>query len=174
MYKITTYTLMFILCLCVYQTGASMYSWTDENGVKHYSNNPPPSNNKTKDLKVSDEIEYDASKDKKRLEKADEYWNKKLKHFNKSQTGKKKTRKKKYTSSKDVVMFSTRNCGYCTKAKAFFNQHGVKYTDIDINKSEDGRKRFKELNGRGVPLILIGDKKIRGFNKHAIKKELGL
>lgn len=148
---------------------ASMYSWTDENGVRHFSNNKPAG---PETVTVSKEIEYDAEKDKQRLEKADDFWNEKLKAHQKRKAA--KPRKKAAATSKEVVMFSTKRCGYCHKAKAFFNKHGIRFTEIDINSSPEGRKRFKKLNGRGVPLILIGNQTIRGFNKPAIKNALGL
>jgi hypothetical protein len=35
-------------------------------------------------------------------------------------------------------------------------------------------QRFKSLNGRGVPLIFVGDTRIAGFNKPLLKNLLGI
>lgn len=44
---------------------ADIYSWTDENGVKHYSNQPPPDVEATVEF---DEYQYDAAADEKRIQ----------------------------------------------------------------------------------------------------------
>lgn len=71
-------------------------------------------------------------------------------------------------------MYVTKRCGYCGRAKNFFKANGVDYQAIDIDKSSEGRKQFKALGGKGVPLIIIGDHKIRGYNQQAIKRALGI
>jgi glutaredoxin-like YruB-family protein len=73
-----------------------------------------------------------------------------------------------------VVMYTTPTCGYCHRAKAYFNQKGIRFTEYDVTKSQKARNAFKALNGRGVPLIVIGDQRIPGFNKAAINRALGL
>lgn len=46
-------------------------------------------------------------------------------------------------------------------------QNKIKYIEYDIDNTE-GRKMFNKLGGGGIPLILIGSKKIRGFNPREI------
>ncbi len=166
-------SISFILFLCFVfystQSFGKMYSWKDKNGGMHFSNNPPPQGDNTIDLEVSQEIEFDALKDKQRTEK--------VRAQSKPDTAASKTKIKKNKKSGfrgDVVVFSTVRCGYCIRVKAFLEKHKIKYTNIDINKSSEGRKRYNKLNGRGVPLILVEDKLIRGFNKTALIKALGL
>ncbi|MBW2168970.1 MAG: DUF4124 domain-containing protein [Deltaproteobacteria bacterium] len=56
--------LAFIMCLFVSSLlNAQIYSWTDENGVKHYSNIPPTRN--VEEIEVSQEVESDDSEDGK-------------------------------------------------------------------------------------------------------------
>jgi glutaredoxin len=71
-------------------------------------------------------------------------------------------------------MYTTPTCGNCHRAKACFNQHGIRFTELDVTRSEKTRRQFKAMNGRGVPLIAIGDQRITGFNKAAINRALGL
>ncbi len=169
MKKSTSFILFLFFIFCSTQSLGKMYSWKDENGGMHFSNNPPPVGDKPIDLEVSKEIEYNALKDNERTEK--------LRVPVKPNTTVSETKRKKkktIASRGEVVVFSTVRCGYCVRAKAFLDKHKIKYTNIDINKSSEGRKRYKKLNGRGVPLILVGDKQIRGFNKTALIKALGL
>jgi len=78
------------------------------------------------------------------------------------------------TSSKrkDVKIFTTAKCGYCTTAKKYFNQKGIRYAEYDIEKSASAKAEFTNLKGRGVPLIIINGNKIFGFNKKAIDMHL--
>lgn len=61
-------------------------------------------------------------------------------------------------------MYSTTWCGVCKKAKRYFNQNGISYTEYDVEKSAKGKSDFKAMNGTGVPIILIGDARMYGFS----------
>ncbi|OUS27394.1 hypothetical protein A9Q99_15470 [Gammaproteobacteria bacterium 45_16_T64] len=64
-----------------------------------------------------------------------------------------------------VVMYSTSWCGYCAKARSYFNSKGIKFRDLDIEKNRNAKNAYDKLNGSGVPLIVVGGKVIRGFNR---------
>ncbi len=64
----------------------------------------------------------------------------------------------------NVVMFSTTWCGVCKRAKEYFNAKGIAFTEYDVEKSDTGRTEYKRLNGRGVPIILVGDRRMDGFS----------
>lgn len=68
-----------------------------------------------------------------------------------------------------VVMYATSWCPYCAKARAYFKRTNTAYVEHDIERSADAHAEFKRLGGRGVPLILIGDEKLRGFNELAFE-----
>ncbi len=71
-----------------------------------------------------------------------------------------------------VVLYSTSWCGYCAAAREFFDQNGIQYTELDTEKSTEGYEGHKKLGGRGVPLIVIGDDIIRGYNEQALRHQL--
>ncbi len=75
-------------------------------------------------------------------------------------------------SSQQVVMYATSWCGYCRKAREYLKRNGIAYVEYDIEKSSEGKRRFAELGGTGVPLILVGTQKIRGWNPGALKAAL--
>lgn len=68
-----------------------------------------------------------------------------------------------------VVMYATAWCPYCAKARAYFKRTNTAYVEHDIERSAEAHAEFKRLGGRGVPLILIGDEKLRGFNELAFE-----
>jgi glutaredoxin len=72
----------------------------------------------------------------------------------------------------DVVIYTTPRCGYCNLAKSFFRKHDINYFEYDISTSEEGRQEYQELNGRGVPLIFVGDTRMDGYNERYLKSVL--
>lgn len=58
-----TIPIIFFIILCSAGLNAEIYMWTDENGVKHYSNTPPDQENAKLDFK---EYEYDQKADNRR------------------------------------------------------------------------------------------------------------
>ena len=63
-----------------------------------------------------------------------------------------------------VVMYSAEWCGVCKKAKKYFRANNIPYKDYDIDKSSKGKKDYKKLGAKGVPVILVGKKRLNGFS----------
>ena len=64
----------------------------------------------------------------------------------------------------EVVMYSTAWCGYCKKARAYFRENNISFTDHDIENDSFAKRDYDRLGGRGVPVILVGDKRMNGFS----------
>jgi glutaredoxin len=62
-----------------------------------------------------------------------------------------------------VVLYATSTCPYCAKARDLFAARSVRYTEYQIDKSEQAKKEFLALQGAGVPLLYIGDRRIEGY-----------
>jgi glutaredoxin len=71
-----------------------------------------------------------------------------------------------------VVLFSTSTCPYCKKTRELLNGAHVSFVDYDIESSEAGKAKFKQLGGVGVPLLYVGNREIHGFREVAIKDAL--
>lgn len=78
------------------------------------------------------------------------------------------------TGDAGVILYSTSWCGACKQAKAFLNQNDIAYFEYDVEKSDEGRRQFVALGGRGVPLIVIDGTVIKGYNPVEMKRLLGL
>lgn len=72
--------------------------------------------------------------------------------------------------SSGVVMYSASWCTVCRKASKYFRQKGITFTEYDIERSEKGRREYNKLGARGVPVILVGDKRLNGFTEEAFNK----
>lgn len=64
-----------------------------------------------------------------------------------------------------VVMYSTRFCPYCVRAKSLLDSKKVDYTDIGVDGRTDLRHEMIERSGRyTVPQIWIGEQHVGGFD----------
>lgn len=66
-----------------------------------------------------------------------------------------------------VIMYSTVRCGYCRKARAYFKANGIAFTDYDVETSNKGKQDYQRMGARGVPVILVGGKRMNGFSESA-------
>ena len=72
-----------------------------------------------------------------------------------------------------ALVYSTKTCPWCVKAKDFLKQKGVKYEDIDVGADPKAANDMIEKSGQmGVPVIDINGKIIVGFDKGAIEEAL--
>ena len=76
------------------------------------------------------------------------------------------------SDSTEVVMYMTPQCGWCKKARHFFEEHDIDVVEYDISASDEDKREYERLGGRGTPLIYIGNNRIDGFNEKAVKMAL--
>lgn len=131
-----------VLWVCALLAQAEVYKWVDANGQTHFSDQPPADETPAETLKLDtinsipgvEVSEWPAAT-------ADSA-----------------------ASTQRVVMYSTQWCGYCKKAAAFFRANGIPFTEYDVETSARGQKDYAALGGGGVPIILVGSKRMRGFS----------
>ena len=74
-----------------------------------------------------------------------------------------------------VIVFSTPTCSFCTAAKHYFRQQGIKFRDVDVSRDPAAARDMVRRSGQqGVPVIDIGGKIIVGFDRNKINQLLGL
>ena len=77
--------------------------------------------------------------------------------------------------NKNVKVYSTSTCPYCSMAKDFLKKNNISFEDINVGTDPGKAKEMMDLSGQmGVPVIDIEGKIIIGFDKEEISKELGL
>jgi glutaredoxin-like YruB-family protein len=75
---------------------------------------------------------------------------------------------------KNVIIYSTPTCVYCKAAKDFFNEKKVKFTEYNVASDTERRKEMVDKTGQmGVPVIVIGDDAVVGFDQDKIVALLG-
>jgi glutaredoxin-like YruB-family protein len=74
-----------------------------------------------------------------------------------------------------VVMYTTPTCSYCRLAKTYLNQNRVRYTEIDVSRDQRAAADMVRRSGQSaVPVILIDNRPIVGFDRRRIERMLGL
>lgn len=74
-----------------------------------------------------------------------------------------------------VLIFTTPSCGYCTKAKRYFKDNGIKFKEVDITRDPDGAKDVKRISGgSSVPVIMVGHRAVVGFDRTRLDGMLGI
>ena len=133
---------------CINISHAEIYKWVDEAGNVHFSDTPVNNNAEKLNIYVTPPSETPTATTRSTA-KTDSF----------------KVSKPKTTKNKKVVMYGTDWCGYCKKARKYFNNNGISFVEYDVEKLPSRMREFKKLGGTGYPLILIGNKqKMHGFN----------
>ncbi len=76
---------------------------------------------------------------------------------------------------KIVKIYSPPTCHFCNMAKEFFAENNIKYEALDVSTDVVARNEMVEQSGQlGVPVIIIGDDLIVGFNKPKVAELLDI
>ncbi len=150
--------LIAILLLPLQLQAAGYYTWTDDNGVTHLTDRPPAqSQQEVTQGEVSVPAVHDAPG--YRLPSWGEVRDR--------PTGASVTTKK-------VVIYTTQRCGYCKKAKAYMRANNIRFTEYDVETSDKGKRDYRRMGGSGVPIIMVDNQRINGFNQSRLARALGL
>ena len=69
---------------------------------------------------------------------------------------------------KKVVIYTSKSCAFCHEAKEYFKENNIDFTEFDTSENVDARKELIRKGYRSVPIIIIDDQAIVGFNKSEI------
>lgn len=76
---------------------------------------------------------------------------------------------------KRVVIFTTSTCSWCRRAKQYLKENKVRFREVDVGRNPSAAKDLVRVSGqRGVPVLLINNRPIVGFDKQQIDRLLGL
>jgi glutaredoxin len=67
--------------------------------------------------------------------------------------------------TKPVVIFTSRPCSHCQRAKAFLRGRGIAFREMDVGSSQRARKELERLGTRSVPVLLVGGERLDGFSE---------
>ncbi len=74
-----------------------------------------------------------------------------------------------------VTVYSKPSCHFCHMAKEYFAANNVPFTDFNVAEDNLKRQEMITKSGQmGVPVIIIDNNLIVGFNKPKIAEILGI
>ncbi|MEM7403588.1 MAG: glutaredoxin 3 [Myxococcota bacterium] len=77
--------------------------------------------------------------------------------------------------SKEVTIYTTDICPYCTAAKNLLKEKGIEYKEINVTDDDDKREWLLQKTGqRTVPQIFFDDEPIGGYSDLADLEQKGL
>lgn len=136
--------LLLVLFLAPLASSAGMFKWVDANGQMHYSDSPPDDVAEP----TTDDVHVSSISGPATITTAPTARNAKA---SKEKDGK-------------VRIYTAAWCGYCKRAKAHLNSKHVPYEEVDVETTTQGRAAFSDLNGKGVPVIIVGPHRMDGFD----------
>jgi glutaredoxin-like YruB-family protein len=72
-----------------------------------------------------------------------------------------------------AIVYSTPTCPWCARAKEFLEQRRVPFVDIDVSTDAAAAAEMVRRSGQqGVPVIVLGDEVIVGFDRPRIERLL--
>lgn len=76
-------------------------------------------------------------------------------------------------ASARVQVYTAPGCPYCGALRVYLKARGIAYEEHDVDASLEARQAFRAMGGVGVPLVVIGDRVIHGFNPFSLEAALG-
>lgn len=73
----------------------------------------------------------------------------------------------------NVIVYSTPTCPWCDRLKGYLREKGVSYEERDVSRDREAARRMIELTGqRSVPVTVVGDRVIVGYDRAELDKYL--
>lgn len=65
----------------------------------------------------------------------------------------------------NVTIYTSSTCPHCITAKNYFNDKGINYVEKNVTTDPVARKELISKGYMGVPVIIVNDEEMVGFNK---------
>ena len=73
---------------------------------------------------------------------------------------------------REVMLLSTVRSPYSAKVRSFLKDNNVKFTEHDIETSEEGLAKFEHYKGTRIPLLIVNNRVVQGYNEFEMDKLL--
>ncbi|WP_077074248.1 glutaredoxin family protein [Aedoeadaptatus urinae] len=67
-----------------------------------------------------------------------------------------------------VVVYTSNTCPYCTMAKDYLKEKGVEFEEKNVQNDAAARDELISMGYTGVPVLVIGEEEIVGFDRARI------
>ena len=74
-----------------------------------------------------------------------------------------------------IILYTQPYCPACRRIKAFFEEFGVAYEELDVSEDYDARDDLWEVHGsQNTPTVVIDGEVFIGFRRETLMERLGL
>ena len=75
--------------------------------------------------------------------------------------------------AKKIILYGTQYCQWCHRTREFFEEHKIKFKDIDVGENQKALEEMVKKSGQqGVPVIDIDGKIIVGYDEEKLRSFL--
>ncbi len=71
-----------------------------------------------------------------------------------------------------ITLYSTHRCPHCRQVRQWLQQRGLRFQEFDIERNARAFKAFQRLGARSVPITLVGDERVDGFDPKRLQRLL--
>ena len=72
----------------------------------------------------------------------------------------------------EVKVYTSSTCPYCTMAKDYLKEKGIEYNEKNAQTDAAARDELISMGYTGVPVLVIGEEEIVGFDRARIDAAL--
>lgn len=77
-----------------------------------------------------------------------------------------------HKGDRDIILYTTAWCPYCNALRTELKAYNIPFIERDTEKSLSGLLGFVVLGGRGVPVSVIGEEVVKGYQHDQIVSAL--
>jgi|RhiMethySRZTD1v2_1073278.scaffolds.fasta_scaffold478913_2 glutaredoxin len=154
---------VFLICivLLVFATSgaAQIYKWIDKHGTIHFGQSPPQGTESAAKIEATQPTVRDVPNVTRSRGEVET-----VPPVEKTPSAILEDRPPVVSQQTIAEMYSTSWCGYCRKAREYFQSRGIPLVEYDIEVDPAAAQRKQQIDPRpGVPLVVINGQRIHGF-----------
>ena len=135
---------LFVMVTLKTASAATLYRWVDDKGVVHVSENPPEGKMDVTQTVVGEEAGKGPKEEDKKVFRV---------------------------RPGEVTIYTTPTCPWCHRTKAWMRDKKIRYKEVDITTDKRGLEEMVRISGQtGVPVIVVGEEVIVGFNEKRLNE----
>jgi len=73
-----------------------------------------------------------------------------------------------------IIIFTSSSCPWCNRVKQYLREKRFRFREVNVERDPEGVRELKRRNIMGVPVVLINNRPVVGFNKAKIDKLLNI
>jgi len=76
--------------------------------------------------------------------------------------------RKAFRMADQIIVYSGPGCADCQRVKELLTNKGVDFETRDVFANKEYREDVEKLGFMGIPVTVVGDRAIKGFDKEAL------